>query len=111
MADRDAVQAIAREQAHHVLAPPQRHGRAEDDGSQSKPRTAVMAPAVLRSRAPSARPMSGKKGITAPSPSTIRLGVGVGEAGDGHAVRPEYRLPDQEHADRGEQAEDEDDAR
>ena len=32
MANRDAVQAIAREQAHHMLAPPQWQRRAEDHG-------------------------------------------------------------------------------
>jgi len=45
-------------------------------GSHSNPSAVVMPPAVLRSRTPNAKPMSGKNGIATPRPSTMRAASG-----------------------------------
>ena len=70
-------------------------------GSQSSPRTVVMAPALLRRMTPRARPMSGKKAIATPRPKHHPLGVPVGERGCRPVVGAEHGLADEEHRDGG----------
>ena len=69
-----------------------------------------MAPAVLRSSTAERKPEDGEERHDRSKAEHHSLGVGVGKACDGKPVRPEDRLSDEEHAERGEEPEHEDDA-